>query len=136
MKTILFLMALMLLSWDSLIAQDAQNEAVIPFQRDGLWGLIDGTGRETLPPTFRELGWFSEGIAPARRGGYWGYVDTRGQWVIQPQYDYAIPFQDSLAVVWVDSFPIAINLTGQVVVPRGYATIKNYGNGILGVVES
>lgn len=49
--------------------------------------------------------YFGSGLLPSSRDGRWGYVDRDGKWTIEPQFDFAVPFQHGVAMVYRFSRP-------------------------------
>lgn len=60
--------------------------------RDGKYGAIDLTERETIPFIYNEVITSKTGYHRAQRNGKWGYLDDTGQEVIECKYDVAYDF--------------------------------------------
>lgn len=73
-------------------ARNHTEDGLARFRRDGLWGFLDLTGREVIPPRFEEAGPFNFGLAAVRTKGKWGYVDLAGELAIAPSFRGARPF--------------------------------------------
>lgn len=77
-------------------------------EKDWAFGLIDGEGRELLPPAYQlpegqeYRRSFSQGLQAIGRDGLWGYADDGGQIAIPLQYAAAQDFVDGLARVEKD----------------------------------
>lgn len=55
--------------------------------RDGLWGYVDGRGREVIALRFDQVGNFMEqGLALAVQNGQFGIIDLQGNYLVQPEY--------------------------------------------------
>ena len=67
------------------------------------YGYIDRTGQIIIPPSFEEVGNFSEGLARVKVGGKWGFIDEAGVTVIEPTFDQVEDFSEGLAAVKVHS---------------------------------
>ena len=67
-----------------------------------LWGFIDKTGRNVIPPQFLDVYQFSDGLAAVRTDSGWGFINTSGNFVIQPQLKSASWFREGLADVSFD----------------------------------
>jgi len=68
------------------------------------WGLIDRSGKETLPPQFDNIvNDFHEGLAPFRVGGKWGFIDITGKIIIPARFDGARDFSEGFGRVAVRS---------------------------------
>jgi WG containing repeat len=57
------------------------EDGLVPFRRNGKWGLVDTAGQLMVEPQFDELDVFERGIAWARRDGRWCAIDRRGRTV-------------------------------------------------------
>lgn len=77
-----------------------------------LWGFIDRSGNEVIPPKFgpgitSAVGEFRDGLASALvghwRDGKYGYIDRSGKIVIPPIYQQAKPFHEGKAMVCRDA---------------------------------
>jgi len=77
------------------------SEGLAVVKTQGLWGLIDRTGKvvtifpQAVPAPFG----FSGGLLLVTLWRYWGYADHTGRLVIQPRYDAASVFCGGLARV-------------------------------------
>jgi hypothetical protein len=80
-----------------------------------LFGFIDKTGTMLIPPTYPDVGEFSEGLAAVKLGsnGKWGYIDTAGRVVIKPEFDVAREFVNGIASVRVGDKNGYIDKTGR-----------------------
>ena len=67
--------------------------------RRGLYGFIDRSGAERIPPQFADAMPFSEGLAAVNAGGRWGFIDASGQLQIPAQFILAQAFSEGLALV-------------------------------------
>lgn len=52
-----------------------------------LYGYIDKSGKEVIPPQFRDAGNFSEGLAPVFIDGKIGFIDKTGKFAIKPKFE-------------------------------------------------
>lgn len=65
---------------------DHFSEGLAPVKRNGLWGFIDQTGKEVIPPRYSRVNSFSEGLAAVRESGLWGFIDFEGNTAIPFEY--------------------------------------------------
>ncbi len=65
-------------SWDGI--------TLIPFEKEGKWGFMDGQGRSIIEPRFHRAKDFSpSGLAAVEdESGHWVYIDNKGNLVIRP----------------------------------------------------
>lgn len=55
---------------------------------DGLlYGYIDKSGKEAIPPRYKDAGNFSEGLAPVFIDGKIGFIDKTGKFAIKPKFE-------------------------------------------------
>jgi hypothetical protein len=107
----------------------------------GMWGFINTSCEEVIPPKYDWVGDFSEGMAAVRVGcwrtGKWGFINTSGEEVVPPKYDSVRDFADGLAAVRIGNDPIGrwglINSIGEEIVPPRYAEIRNFSEGMAAV---
>lgn len=72
--------------------------AQINSEGDVKWGFCDKKGKMVILPTFKSVGYFSEGLAlVSDTNGRFGYIDTKGNLTIPYQFDYASEFQNGMA---------------------------------------
>jgi hypothetical protein len=58
-----------------------RETGLVPFLRNGKWGLVDTAGQIMVEPQFDELDVFARGVAWAKRDGRWCAIDRRGRTV-------------------------------------------------------
>jgi len=103
---------------------------------DVLWGFVDATGNEVIPPMFDFVQSFSEVFAAVGIDDgsvvSWGFVYTAGNEVVPPIYDFAMSFSDGLAPVRLDGLWGFVDVTGTVVVPIDFPAdnLKYLGEGL------
>ena len=84
---------------------------LVPYTEHGLYGFLDANGKRVTPPSFEQIGAFSEGLCAVKlpgtpaigtggpRDGLWGYLDCSGNYAIRPNYLEAKEFQGGTASV-------------------------------------
>ena len=92
---------------------------------EGLFGILDRTGTEIIPPQFNIIWPFYEGVAPVVIGNWqtgqeWGVVDLTGTMIVPfGRYSYIMPFSEGLAAVSYNGLLGFIDTTGtEVVTPQ------------------
>lgn len=73
------------------------GQTFFKFQSKGKWGLIDGTGKELIPPVLSEIFSYNNGLAIVVEGGKYGMVNATGKNVIAPEFDYMTDPADLIA---------------------------------------
>jgi len=70
---------------------------------DALYGFVDRTGNQVIPPFFEDARGFSEGLAAVKMNGKWGYIAPNGSIAIPFEFvcerGMAGPFREGLARV-------------------------------------
>jgi serine/threonine protein kinase len=74
------------------------NEGLLKVSRDG-HGFVDRKGKEVIPPTWYEVGNFSEGLARAGEQFKAGFINRKGNLVIPLEWEQAGDFCEGLAPV-------------------------------------
>jgi hypothetical protein len=55
------------------------DDGLVPFLKDGKWGLVDTAGQVIVEPQFDGPSFFRRGVAWAKREGNWCAIDRRGR---------------------------------------------------------
>ncbi|MFI7549743.1 WG repeat-containing protein [Micromonospora sediminimaris] len=119
-------------SWDEVLERD---RSPVP-ARDGgqgLWGYADADGDMVVPARYAEAQPFREGLAWVRgpQSDRWSLINLAGDPVLGPTYLAARPFSDGLAwVVRDESGWHAVDTTGEVAVPPGFADVRPFHKGV------
>lgn len=92
------------------------SEGFARVKKNGNWGFIDKSGNVVInksiindktelitEPPYEFVSDFSEGIAIVKIRNLYGYINTKGQWLIKPSFLKALPFQNNIAPVIIDS---------------------------------
>jgi len=103
---------------------------------------IDGAFVEVLPPTYTNMGWWSEGllaVANQVEGAgleRWGFVDATGELVIPLQWMYVSAFSEGLAAVWVNDKWGFIDTDGNTVIQPRYEQVEAFSQGRAAVMRN
>lgn len=72
-------------------------------RKDGLYGLLDGLGRELVAPQFEEMDYhFHHDIIVVKKEGRYGFIDNFGNAVTEPVFEQADCYNDEVASVKKD----------------------------------
>lgn len=95
---------------------------------DEKYGWADNEGKIIINPKFDEVKpFYDNALAPVDIGGKWGYIDEKGVLKINPQFSLAFPFDDDIAVVFLNEKLGFISDEGRYIVnPQFDAISKDY----------
>lgn len=121
-------------------ATNNKFDSVKPFQegvawtnKNGLWGLIDHSGQEILPPllNYDSVNDFSEGLATIWQEGRQRFINTKGKEVniLKDEYFLVGNFHSGLAMVEKDGKRGSINKKGEELIPLIYDNVDHFKNG-------
>lgn len=106
---------------------------------DGLYGIMDASGKEIVPATYINIGDFTDGIAVATdKYNTQGYIDVNGNVVIEFIYKEATDFQNGYAgVTDVNNLSYIIDKSGNIIVmlEKGYNLIYAHKNGLFYITK-
>lgn len=100
---------------------------------NGLWGVVDKYGKETVPCKYKAMGLSvcNQRIAFQGNNGKWGYLNvTDGEQVVKPIYDRVRDFSDGFGEVELKRKVGFVDVNGNVVVPIEYEGALNVQKGI------
>ena len=97
------------------------------------WGLIDTTGKEIIPPTYRKILDFQEEFALVQANKKYGFINKKGKEVIAQTFDDAVSFSEGFAAVKIDHKWGFIDKSGKVVIPLQYNGITRFNEGLAAV---
>lgn len=66
--------------------------------------------------------------------GKYGYINSKGQTVIKCQFDYAEPFREGFAGVYIDSLWGFIDTTGKIVIEPKFIGVSQFYDGLSNVI--
>ncbi|HEY9715746.1 MAG TPA: WG repeat-containing protein [Chroococcales cyanobacterium] len=118
---------------------------------DKLYGVIDQSGNEIVPPNYRSIGDYHSGLALVEGKPYkmgesdnyvpFGYIDTRGNFVIKQKFLFAESFSEDRAMVCT-SIDLSqkrfgyIDPAGKTVIPGIYVQATSFKDGFAIVTDS
>ncbi len=129
---------------DGTILAEAVYDKVYPYvngfarvKRDGLWGMIDLKGRETVKPQWTLIGSPSEGMIAIMGSDHrWGYSDTTRRIVVQPVWDITYDFWEGVGMVTMNDLRGFINAKGELVLDVAYRNATGFYEGLFRVTEN
>ena len=126
------------------IAQYFSSSGIAAVADSAGWSLIDMKGNIKIRPYIFDNGpdYFKEGVARFVEKNKFGFFNEKAKITIEPQFDFALPFQEGLAVVCVGCKEQAkgehrwfsggkwgyINHKGKFVIPLKFEEAKNFKN--------
>jgi len=117
------------------ITSCTKPENIIPFNREGKWGLINNKGEVVLTPKYRQIDFSNFGkdlelIKITDSLGKTGYIDLSGNEVIPPKYVVGTNFMNGFAFVCSDgAYPTMIDKTGNETEIEGLMMASKFQNG-------
>ncbi|WP_102028112.1 WG repeat-containing protein [Salirhabdus sp. Marseille-P4669] len=114
------------------------NEAYGP-----VWGFIDGSGKEVIPPIYKSTNYFSEGIVAVQpwdqqpsndTPGQWVLIDRNGELVVDNSFDEIGIFRNGLAAVKVDDLWGYIDTKGEMVIEPQFSFGFPFVDGLAAVL--
>lgn len=125
-----------------------ENETIVQFEENSLWGLKDQEGNVLVKPQYTEMFDFDDnsGWAVVNRDNKFGYINRLGQEVIECKFDDAYDFDVNFAQVGLNGKRGLINKQGEIVVDCLYedshylAPVGKYWamklNGFWGIIDN
>ena len=90
------------------------SDGLAPLRVGDNWGFLAADGSVAIAPSFKSVGYFSDGLAWAKTtSGQTGFIDKNGNWVIEAKYDAAKDFSDGFARVKTGSAWTFVDKTGK-----------------------
>ncbi|MCF8278059.1 MAG: WG repeat-containing protein [Flavobacteriales bacterium] len=91
------------------------SDGFAPIKVGETWGFISTDGSVAIEPSFKSVGYFSEGLAWAKNAaGQTGFIDKKGAWVIEAKYENAKEFSNGMARVKSGTW-IFVDKTGKTI---------------------
>lgn len=122
---------------------DTLGQIIIPFEyeelhaptddlylakQEGKYGFINRRNHKTVDFEFNYAAPYSEELAAASKSQQIGYINRKGNWVISEQFSAADEFHHGFAQVFLHSQATVIDLTGKILFPALFKSIKSAGN--------
>jgi hypothetical protein len=101
-----------------------------------LFGCINKSGTEVIPPTFEFLDNFLEGTSVFLKKGRAGMVDNTGKILIPPYYDELYRYDQRHYIFALNDLQGLIRLDGKVILPAKYSSIGFFSEGLCPVKRS
>lgn len=95
-------------------------------EEDGKYGMINSSGEYLIQPEYEELTPLTDSLLLCTLNGRKGLITRNGTTVIPPKYDQIGAFKDGLALVSHSDTVEYIDISGNVVISKGYRTFPNF----------
>ena len=107
--------------------------AAVKIKETGKWGFINQTFATVIPPTYQEVGDFSENVAPVKLNDQWGVIDKQGRMLVPCKYDEVNPCRENAIAVCSDGKWGFIQPSGQLLIDMQYKKVRSFSEGVAGV---
>jgi hypothetical protein len=102
------------------------SEKIAKVEENGKYGMISTNGEYVIPANFEVLTPLTDSLVLCVIDGKKGLLTKNGTPVISPKYDQIGAFKDGLALVSHNDTVEYIDITGEVVISKGYKTYPNF----------
>ncbi|MFY7786836.1 MAG: WG repeat-containing protein, partial [Thermoflexibacteraceae bacterium] len=107
------------------------DNGVAKVRKNGLVGLIDQTGTETIVPIYNLIGEFRNGLALVQYDTKFGYINAKGEEVISTVYTEIQAFSEGMARFKRDTVSGYLNLQGvEVIKSAAFSKLQDFRNGM------
>lgn len=106
------------------------KEGFFPALKNGKYGFVNKDGTWVIPPTFEEVGTFSEKIGTFRENNYWGTLDQAGKILSEAKWGNIGSFVKGLAIAEAAGKNYLIRANGELAFPEGMDKILRLKDGI------
>jgi hypothetical protein len=115
------------------------TEGLACVRSGNLYGFVDATGKEAIPPQFDDVGQdgFSNGLCVISKGkkGVYYFIDHTGNRAIDADFEAAYGFKEGVAAVQVKGKWGFIDKSGKFVIKPVYQSVGSFNSGLAGVAE-
>ncbi len=91
--------ALLLMSYSLLSAQDKSETQLFPVVKDGKYGYINIKGELAVPYMYDDAHYYFEGLAAVKQGTKYGFINPNNKMIIEPQFDTVKRFSEGVCAV-------------------------------------
>lgn len=95
------------------------TEGLFPALKNGKYGYVDSAGKWVIPPSFLEVGTFSEKVSSYRNSTTWGTLNSEGSILADAKWDKIKSFSAGLAIAESAGKQYLISPTGELAYPEG-----------------
>lgn len=107
--------------------------AAVKIKGTGKWGFINSMFSIAVPPTYQEVGDFSENVAPVQLNGKWGVIDKQGKVLVPFKYDEIKPCRENAMAVCSAGKWGFIRPSGELLLDFQYRKAHSFSEGVAGV---
>jgi hypothetical protein len=106
------------------------SEGLAPIKVGENWGFISTDGSVAIAPSFKSVGYFSEGLAWAKTNtDLTGFIDKKGNWVIEAKYEATKDFSNGLARVKSGAWTF-VDKTGKTIATPSADSFGDFSDGL------
>lgn len=105
------------------------KEGFFPALKNGKYGYVNREGKWIIPPTFLEVGTFSEKISSYRNAANWGTINSEGKILSEAKWEKITDFSGGLAIAKSAGKHYLIYPSGELAYPEGLDQISKLKEG-------
>jgi len=105
------------------------NEGLFPALKNGKYGYLNKEGKWVIPPTFLEVGAFSEKVSSYRNAANWGTINSEGKILSEAKWEKITDFSGGLAIANSAGKDYLIYPSGELAYPEGLDKILRLNEG-------
>jgi hypothetical protein len=105
------------------------NGGLFPALKQGNYGFVNSEGTWIIPPSFAEVGSFSEKVGRYRSGTYWGTINSEGKILSEAKWEELTDFSGGLAIAKSAGKYFLIHPSGELAYPEGLDKILRLKEG-------
>lgn len=106
------------------------NEGLFPALKNGKYGFLSSQGAWIIPPSFLEVGTFSEKISSYRNATSWGTINSEGKILSNPTWEKINNFYGGLSIAESAGKNFLIYPSGELAYPEGLDKISRLKEGL------
>ncbi|UJP63289.1 WG repeat-containing protein [Mongoliitalea daihaiensis] len=99
------------------------SEGLYPAYKGGKIGFVDKQGRWVIPPSYEQVGKFSQGKAAVSTRGSWAFINTQGNPLTEFKFEQSQGFVQGVAVVQYQGLFNLVDAAGHVLFDQGFDRI-------------
>ncbi|MFM2251281.1 MAG: hypothetical protein RLZZ358_2211 [Bacteroidota bacterium] len=105
------------------------NEGLFPALKNGKYGYLNKEAKWVIPPSFLEVGAFSEKISSYRNAANWGTINSDGKILSEAKWEKITEFSGGLAIAKLAGKDHLIYPSGELAYPEGLDKILRLKEG-------
>ena len=105
------------------------KEGLFPALKNGKYGYVNNEGAWIIPPSFMEVGTFSEKVSSYRSGATWGTINSVGKILSESKWEKITDFSGGLAIAESAGKYFLIYPSGELAYPEGLDQVSKLKEG-------